>query len=131
MEFKRSPHHTQLTGSSLVQTMKQTFLAMFLLTFLLPESSSQLTGSGGIFLLPEGEEYRDRETLEASRKAVRLAMELDNKVEPFETVVEHAVDGLETVHSGNSIPPVFSISKSLYASIRRGRVPKKIHLIKL
>ena len=101
------------------------FTAIFLLTFLLHESSSQLTGSGGIFLLPEGEEYRDRETLEASRRAARLAMELDNKVEPVETVVEKAVDLQETVRSLNSIPPVFSSSKSLYANIRRGRVPKK------
>ena len=52
-------------------------------------------------------------------------MKLGDEVEPSRTVVENVDVVLETVRSGKNIPPIFSTTKSLYANIRRGRVPKK------
>ena len=53
--------------------MKFQFANQLLLSLLVPSCSSrgQLIGSRGVFGLPEGQEYRDATTLEASRSVIR------------------------------------------------------------
>ena len=58
---------------------------MFLFSLLVSHCSGQLIGNRGVFLLPEGQQYRDAETLEASERvsafARRVQPELDLEAE--------------------------------------------------
>ena len=82
-----------------------------LLALSIQQSSSQLTGSGGVFLLPDGEQYRDKDTVEASRRAARLAMELlgeEEQVGGERIAIENVdQDEQETVRTAKNILPVF------------------------
>ena len=95
------------------------------LTLSIHQSSSQLTGSGGVFLLPDGEQYRDKDTVEASRRAARLAMELVGEEEQVggERIAMENVneDEQETVRTAKNILPVFS-RNTLYSRLRKGLI---------
>ena len=101
-----------------------------ILTLSIQQSSSQLTGSGGVFLLPDGEQYRDKDTVEASRRAARLAMELLVVEEPVASE-RMGMDNLdeeeqEIFRTGKNILPVFSID-TFYSTLRNGRILRRFY----
>ena len=101
-----------------------------LLALSIQQSYCQLTGSGGVFLLPDGEQYRDKDTVKASRRAARLAMELLGEEDQaggeriaLENVDE---DEQETVRTAKNILPIFS-RNTLYSRLRRGLILRRFY----
>ena len=107
-----------------------TVLVFVILALSIRQSSSQLTGSGGVFLLPDGEQYRDKDTVEASRRAARLAMELVVKEEQVgvERIAMDNVneDELESVRKAKENIPVFS-RDTLYSRLGKGRFLRRFY----
>ena len=68
-----------------------------------------------MFLLPDGETLWDMDTLEASRRAAKFAMEIVDEEEP------------ETVRTAKENIPVFSTNTILYPRLRRGRFLKRFY----
>ena len=63
-----------------------------------------------MFLLPDGETYRDRDTLEASRRAAMVAMEIADEEPP------------ETDKRWNRNLQLFFTSARFYPRFRGGRI---------
>ena len=93
-----------------------------------------------MFLLPDGETLWDMDTLEASRRAAKFAMEIldeeepetfriGNKIIPFFSKAARIVDEEEpeTVRTAKENIPVFSTNTILYPRLRRGRFIKRFY----
>ena len=83
------------------------YLSVFPFSLLLSHCSGQLTGNGGVFRLPAGEQYRDAETRRASERVSAFA----KRVQPALDIEAELNKLGERVPSSvvlkRKLPPVF------------------------